>query len=285
MYYNIADFSVLDFANGMEDLQRGQLRLIGEPHLRYREDPVRMLRAVRFMCKLGFTLDPACETPLWNMGASLHGVPAARLFEEVLKMFLSGNALNTFEKLRHYGLFAYLFPQTELCLASEEQQFPRTLINHGLAATDERIRANKQVSPAFLFAILLWEPVRLRQVALELEGFPPSAAAYQASSEVLLKQRRYVAAPKRFILQTREFWALQHRFEELRGKRPLRFLTHPRFRAAYDFLQLRAAAGEVEPKLATWWTQFQSVNSHEQELMLADFKGSTKLHRRKKKVA
>jgi len=274
MYYNIADFSILDFANGMKDLQQGQLRLIGEPQLRYREDPVRMLRAVRFMCKLGFTLDVACETPLWNMGESLHSVPAARLFEEVLKLFLSGNGLNAFEKLRHYGLFAHLFPQTEFCLAREEQKFPRTFVNRGLAATDERIRTGKQVNPAFLLAILLWEPVRLRQMALELEGLPPLSAAYQASGEVLLRQNRYVSVPKRFSLQTREIWALQHRFEAQRGKRPFRLLTHPRFRPAHDFMQLRATAGEAEQKLAQWWTKFYHSKAHEQELMTTALKNT-----------
>lgn len=286
MYYNIADFSVLDFANGMEDLHQGRLRLIGEPQVRYREDPVRMLRAVRFACKLGFTIDSTCEIPLWNMGISLHDVPAARLFEEILKLFLSGNGLNAFEKLRHYGLFAHLFPQTELSLASEEQQFPRTFVNLGLEVTDDRVRAGKQVNPAFLLAILLWEPVRLRQITLESEGLPSASAAYQASSEVLIRQHSYVAAPKKFSLQTREIWGLQHRFEIRHGKRPLRLLTHPRFRAAYDFMQLRATAGEADQKLAEWWTKFHNSKLYEQELMItARDESGKKPHRRHHKSA
>lgn len=280
MYYNIADFTVLDFANGWEDLRQGRLRLIGDPELRYQEDPVRMLRAVRFMCKLGFTLDAACEAPLWRLGHLLHSVSAARLFEEMLKLFLHGNGLNAFEKLRHYNLFRFLFPQTELSLAQEEQQFPRTLVHTGLAATDERVRAGKQVTPTFLLALLLWEPVRLRQMALELNGQPPLVAVYQAASEVLVRQHSHVAVPKRFGLQVREIWYLQQRFEARRGKRPLRLLTHPRFRAAFDFMLLRAAVGEVDQKIAEWWINLQSSHPYAQESMLYEDDDNKSPHQR-----
>lgn len=284
MYYNIVDFAVLDFANGLEDLQQGRLRLIGDPELRYREDPVRMLRAVRFMCALGFTLDAACEAPLWNLGHLLHSVSAARLFEEVLKLFLSGNGLNVFEKLRHYNLFAYLFPQTEISLAREEQQFPRILVHKGLAATDDRVRVGKQVTPAFLLALLLWEPVRLRQIALESEGQLPAAAVYQAAGEVLVRQHHHVAVPKRFALQVREIWLLQHRFGAQRGKKPLRLFTHPRFRAAYDFMLLRAAVGELDQSVADWWNRFQSSHPHEQEFMTCENEEKKPQHRRRRKI-
>jgi len=263
LYYNIVDFSVLDFAEGMDDLRQGRLRLIGDPEQRYREDPVRMLRALRFVSKLGFNMDPACEAPLPALGGLLHSVPASRLFEEVLKLFHSGNALNAFEKLRHYGLFAHLFPQTEASLSREEHQFPITFVSCGLANTDLRVGEGKQVTPAFLFAVLLWEPVRLRQAALEREGQLPAAAVPQAANEVLARQQDHVAVPKRFALQMREIWSLQHRFDARRGKRPYRLITHPRFRAAYDFLLLRAEAGEVESALADWWTRFQEVGAEE----------------------
>ena len=267
LYYNIADFSVLDFAGGMEDLNLGLLRLIGDPELRYREDPVRMLRAVRFASKLGFGLAPTSETPLREQGVMLHGVPAARLFEEVLKLFHSGTALGAFEKLRHYGLFHHLFPETDASLTRQEHDFPITFVCRGMDNTDRRILDDKPVSPAFLFAVLLWEPVRQRSITLEKGGQSPLAAVQQAGSEVLARQQDHVAVPKRFTIQMREIWGMQHRFDGRKGKRAFRLLTHPRFRAAYDFLLLRAESGEVDQELADWWTRFQSVNGEERGRM------------------
>lgn len=267
LYYDIADFSVLDFAGGLADLSQGRLRLIGDPEQRYREDPVRMLRAVRFASKLGFGLAPASETPLLEHGNMLHSVPAARLFEEVLKLFHSGTALGAFEKLRHYSLFHHLFPEADASLSREEHDFPITFVSRGMDNTDRRILEDKPVSPAFLFAVLLWEPVRRHSLVLEQEGQSPSAAVQQAGSEVLARQQDHVAVPKRFTIQMREIWGMQHRFDGRKGKRPFRLLTHPRFRAAYDFLLLRAESGEVDMELADWWTQFQAVNSEERSRM------------------
>jgi poly(A) polymerase len=226
-----------------------------------------MLRAVRFASKLGFKLDPACETPLRELAGLLHGVPAARLFEEVLKVFHSGTALDAFEKLRHYGLFTHLFPETEASLSREEHDFPITFVNRGMDNTDRRVREDRPVTPAFLFAVLLWEPVRLRSRALDKEGQSAAAAVQQAGSEVLARQQDHVAVPKRFALQMREIWGLQHRFEARRGKRPHRLATHPRFRAAYDFLLLRSESGEVDSEVADWWTRFQEVNTDERGQM------------------
>jgi poly(A) polymerase len=281
LYYNIADFSVLDFAGGMEDLQQGVLRLIGDPEQRYREDPVRMLRAVRFAGKLGFNMAPSCEAPLHEFGGLLHSVPASRLFEEVLKLFHSGTALIAFEKLRHYDLFEYLFPEAESSLAREEHDFPITFVNRGLDNTDRRIRDGKPVTPAFLFAVLLWEPVRKHSAALERQGQHPAVAVQQAGSEVLARQQDHVAVPKRFTLQMREIWGMQHRFEARKGKRPLRLMGHPRFRAAYDFLLLRAESGEVDSELAEWWTQFQEVNAEERGNM-AHAEGAPRRRRRRR---
>lgn len=261
LYYNIADFSVLDFTGGMADIEAGRLRLIGDVEQRYREDPVRMLRAVRFASKLGFNLDPSCEQALFDMGALLHSVPAARMFEEVLKLFQFGYGVGAFEKLRHYNLFAHLFPQTEISLAHEEHTFPITFVTRGMENTDRRIREGKPVTPAFLFAVLLWEPIRRHTDVLEREGQAPAAAVQQAGSEVLSRQQDHVSVPKRFSLQMREIWGMQHRFEHRRGKRPQRLLGHPRFRAAYDFLLLRAESGEVDMELADWWTQYQEGNA------------------------
>ena len=258
LYYNIQDFSVIDYAGGVADLDAGVLRLMGDAETRYREDPVRMLRAVRFAAKLGFLIERKTEAPIWEIADLLQGVPAARLFEEVLKLFMGGTAVASFEKLRHYDLFSQLFPDTEQALSEQEEEFPHTLVLQGLANTDERIRQGKPVTPAFLFAVLLWEPVRLRSNQLrEEEGMAPYPAFQQAAGEVLDRQLQRVSLPKRFSVPMREIWALQSRFEHTKGKRPERFAGHPRFRAAYDFMLLRAQAGEASQELADWWTEFQ----------------------------
>jgi poly(A) polymerase len=280
LYYDIADFSLLDYAGGLADLQAGVLRLIGDPEQRYREDPVRMLRAVRFACKLGFTIDPAAERPLFSLGALLADVSPARLFDEVLKLLLSGYGLEAFEKLRHYQLFGQLFPDTDACLAHEEHDFPLLLVSRGLDSTDQRLRARKPVAAAFLFAILLWEPVRVRAEELQDDGLSALEALFLASGEICQRQQHLVAIPKRFSLPMREIWTLQPRFEHRDGKRPYRLLTHPRFRAAYDFLVLRAEAGEVDAELATWWTRFQSASIAERNALIKSGTSATKKRRR-----
>ena len=257
LYYNIADFSVVDYANGMADLQAGMLRLLGDPVTRYREDPVRMLRAVRFAAKLGFNIHTDTEKPISSLGGLLRDIPAARMYEEVLKLFLGGVAVVTFEKLRHYDLFAELFPLTDESLAHQQHEFPLTLVRNGLENTDRRLAAGKPVTPAFLFAVLLWEPVRHRAEKLQAQGVAAYAAIQQAASEVMQTQAAYVAIPKRFSIPMREIWSLQSRFANTKGKRPGRLLNHPRFRAAYDFLLLRADSGEADPAVANWWTGFQ----------------------------
>lgn len=268
LYYNIEDFSVVDYAGGMADLQAGVLRLLGDPDTRYREDPVRMLRAVRFAAKLGFVINPACEEPIFELGSLLQSVPPARLFEEVLKLFMAGVALHSFEKLRHYGLFGQLFPDTEEALAHEDHEFPITFVIRGMQNTDNRIREDKPVTPAFLFAVLLWEPVRLRAERLRAAGEAPLTAMQQAGGDILMTQLERVSIPKRFSIPMREIWNLQHRFEQRAGKRPHRLLTHPRFRAAYDFLLLRAQAGEVDQELADWWTGFQEQDDEARHQMV-----------------
>ncbi|MCK7575296.1 MAG: polynucleotide adenylyltransferase PcnB [Chromatiales bacterium] len=267
LYYDIADFALIDYAGGLDDLRAGQLRLIGDPVKRYREDPVRMLRAVRFACKLGFSIEPATERPLFELGRLLRDIPAARLFDELLKLFHSGYGLEVFEKLRHYGLFGHLFPATEACLAREDHDFPITFVSRGLANTDKRLAEDKPVTPAFLYAVLLWEPVRRRWEELVAHGMASIEAILMASSEVCVDQQPLVAIPKRFSLPMREIWALQPRLEQRDGKRPYRLITHPRFRAAYDFLVLRAEAGEADSELADWWTRFQDASSQERARM------------------
>lgn len=283
LYYNIADFSVVDYAGGLSDIESGRLRLIGDdPVARYREDPVRMLRAVRFACKLGFIIDPDCAEPIRDLAPLLGEISPARLFDETLKLFHSGYALHAFEKLRHFDLFVQLFPATDSCLAREDQAFPITFVSRGLDNTDQRILDGKPVAPAFLFAVLLWEPVRSRYQALLADGAPSAEAMALASHEVASAQQRRVAIQKRFALPMREIWALQPRLERRQGKRPLAVLGHPRFRAAYDFLLLRAEAGEADPELAQWWTRFQAVDAAERARMLGG-SPTRKRKRRKRK--
>ncbi len=269
LYYDIRDFSVRDYVDGLTDLRSGTLRLIGEPHTRYREDPVRMLRAVRFASKLGFRMHPDTAAPIVPLAALLDDIPPARLFEEILKLFLYGFGLQAFENLRHYGLFARLFARTDAILDTEEQGFPHTFIAQALASTDARVNADKPVTPAFLFAALLWEPVRQRAMVLETQGLHPGDAIRSAADEILPQQISRVALPRRFATPMIEIYQLQPRFAQRDGKRPLRLLAHPRFRAAYDFLVLRAAAGEVEPELARWWTEIQTTDAAVESGMLS----------------
>jgi poly(A) polymerase len=283
LYYNIDDFSVVDHVGGMADLEAGQLRLIGSPEQRYREDPVRMLRAVRFAGKLGFSIAPDTERPLGEFGQLLREVPSARLFDELLKLFHGGAALDSFEKLRRYGLFLHLFPDTEQSLSRQENDFPITFVSRGLANTDQRILEDKPVTPAFLFAVMLWEPVRLRFNELLGQDLGPTEAMLLAAGEISARQQPIVAIPKRFALPMREIWHLQKRFEQRNGKRPYRLLTHPRFRAAYDFLALRAAAGEVETEVVDWWTKFQAVDAKGRGRMTESGQGKRQRRRRRRR--
>lgn len=277
LYYDIADFSVIDYVGGMEDLQRGVLRLIGDPECRYREDPVRMLRAVRLMTKLGFTLDPACEALLPKLAPLLADISPARIYDEVLKLFLAGYGVQTFERLRHYGLFEFLFPATEQALACEHQGFPSTFLIRMLETTDRRLQEAKPVAPYFLYAALLWEPVRQKAERYRAAGMAPAVAMQEAARAVLNEQLQSVAIPRRVALPMREVWMLQPRFERLQGGRPLKLLAHPRFRAGYDFLLLRSAAGEIEAAVADWWTRFLKADEGERSKMLA---GSKRRRRR-----
>ncbi len=270
LYYDIRDFSVVDYVGGVKDLKQGILRMIGDPATRYREDPVRMLRAIRFAAKLGFRVEPGTAAPIRECGRLLLEVPPARMFEEVLKLFHGGYALETFELLRQYGLFRYLFPLTEDCLAQEENHFPRLLVPQALANTDERIAADKPVNPAFLFAAFLWEPVRQEMRRLAANGMKPHETLQHASDHVLREQLRHITIPKRFSIPMREIWDMQGKLSRRHGKHAERLLEHKRFRAAYDFLLLRAHAGEEGRELADWWTRFQAVDASARDAMVRD---------------
>lgn len=267
LYYNIKDFSVVDYVNGMDDHKAATLRLIGDPDTRFREDPVRMLRAVRFAVKLGFVLHPDCEKSMHTVAELLSSIPPARLYDEVLKLFLSGYALQTFEMLRHYGLFQVLFPATEKSLASEENGFPKLLLIKALQNSDNRIADGKSVTAYFLLAAFLWEPVRMLAQA-KMKGGAIEYIAYQeAASEVISRQVKSTALPRHISLAMREVWSLQPKFNVRIGSKPSRLITHPRFRAGYDFLLLRAETGGADPELADWWGKYQNASETEQRKM------------------
>ncbi|KAF0282273.1 polynucleotide adenylyltransferase PcnB [Spiribacter roseus] len=256
LYYNIADFSVVDYAGGMADLQAGRLRLIGDPAVRYREDPVRMLRAVRFAAKLGFTIDSATAAPIPRMADLLDDIPPARLFDEVLKLFMAGQGVETFEALRHHGLFRYLFPASDTALDDDDHGQLITFVARALESTDARVNNDRPVTPAFLFAALLWPAILGQLPAARLEpGIDPELFE-QSVTEALERQLRQVAIPKRFALPMREIWALQPRFHSASDKKARRLFAHPRYRAAYDFLLLRRDAGLVDPELADAWQRY-----------------------------
>ncbi|MBY4597358.1 polynucleotide adenylyltransferase PcnB [bacterium BD-1] len=253
LYYAIEDFSVRDYVGGYADVQQRVLRLIGDPVERYREDPVRMLRAARLAAKLGFTIAPEAAAPIPELAELLGGAPPARLFDECLKMFLAGHAEKSFLLLEELGLLPALFPETAKALATNRSGALRTMVLQALRNTDARIAADKPVTPAFLFAALLW-PAYCRELAvLQKSGIDPLVAQQRAADRVTLHQAHRIALPRRFSLPMQEIWLLQPRFGQRVRKRVFRLLSHPRFRAAFDFLELRAtAAPEVAEDVAFW---------------------------------
>jgi poly(A) polymerase len=263
LYYNIDDFSIWDFVDGVSDVRARRLKLIGDPETRYREDPVRMLRAVRFAAKLDFSIEPQTEAPIGKLAYLLDGVPPARLFDECLKLFLSGFGAKSYRLLKQYGLFEHLFPLSAAAFALPPYAYAQEMLERGLVNTDERIAADKPVTPTFLFAVLLWGAV-LRELNERLAGPAPDLAQLmQACDTVLRAQQSRVAIPRRFAMPMRELLMLQPRFNRRSGVKSLSLLQHPRFRAAYDFLLLRAQVGVADPELAKWWTDIQVLPQEE----------------------
>jgi poly(A) polymerase len=281
LYYNIEDFSVWDYVGGVADIESGTLRVIGDPEQRYQEDPVRMLRAIRFAAKLGFRLHPDSERPLVTLGHMLERVPPARLLDEIEKLMLGGYAVETFELLRHYDLFKYLFPMTDRLLGDPGADAFRTLVTHGLASSDARVAEDKPVTLVFTLAVLLWGPIQRNAIALMDQGEAPFDALRLATLDVADAQQARVALPRRLVQAIGEICCLQPRFEEREGRRAMRLLEHPRFRAAYDFLLLRAEAGEVARELAEWWTRVQALDPEQRALELADGKRRPRRRRRR----
>jgi poly(A) polymerase len=245
---------------------------------------VRMLRAVRFAAKLGFRLHPDTETPISGLAHLLGEIPPARLFDELLKLFHGGCALQTYELLRHLRLFGQLFPDTEECLAEESEGYPRILVARALKNTDERIQAGKPVTPAFLFAALLWEPMRRRAEAYRAEGHGDVSALGLAGGEVMREQSRRISLPRRFGTVTQEIWSLQPRFAQLTGRRPFRLFEHPRFRAAYDFMVLRSEAGEDLAERCEWWMRFQEPDESQRASMVQPARRGSRRRRSRRRA-
>ena len=266
LYYTLNDFAIHDYTGGLKDLEKRTLRIIGDPETRYKEDPVRMLRAVRFAAKLGFKIEPGTADPILELGELLRNIPPARLFEEVLKLFMAGSATATFTLMRDYRLLEHLFPATEAALQAGDE-LGLALIEETMANTDKRVRADKPVTPAFIYAALLWPPMRARADEL-VKNMPPQAAYQQAAKEVIGQQLGHTALPKRFLIPMREMWDMQHRLVQRRH--PQKLLEQSRFRAAYDFLILREASGERLDGAGSWWTRFQEVDEPEQQKMIAE---------------
>ncbi len=257
LYFNSADGTLADYVGGLDDLHQRIIRLIGDPHQRYTEDPVRLLRAIRFAVKLDCQLAPETEAPVRELAPRLCAVPAARLTDEVLKLFMTGQAASTFQQLQHYGLLAVLFGQTTERLAAEGDA-TQQLIEQGLHNSDQRIAQGLPITPAFLFAVLLWTSVQHVARRIQTNGTAPYPALHQAADEVFAQQSQMIALPRRFSAMTRDIWAMQLSFKATKNRRAARLVRHPRFRAAYDFMLLRAQVGEVDITVADWWTRYQA---------------------------
>ncbi len=268
LYYSVSDFAIHDWTGGLKDLDARVLRLIGDPETRYREDPVRMLRAARFAAKLDFRIAEETDTPIRELAPLLLQIPPARLFEEVLKLFLSGHAVQSFRVLRERGLYAMLFPESDEVL--NEHPWAVRLVEQALANTDTRLAEERPVTPAFLFAALLWPCVQQRTLRVSHEQDLPDVPAQQAAAQqVISRQLQHTSIPKRFSMPMREIWDLQQQLPRRRGRRVYQTLEHPRFRAAYDFLLLREEAGELTPGLGEWWTEFQQADDDRQRQLLS----------------
>lgn len=268
LYYDISDYSIVDYVGGVEDIRQRRLRLIGDPDVRYREDPARLLRAIRFSAKLGLEIDPSTKAAFKDYGSLLGAIAPARLFDESLKLLHSGKGLESFTLMREHGLFAHMFPLAERSFESNE--VAHRLVVEALRNTDERLASSKSVTPAFIFAAMLWGALNERQTDKKRQGMSAMDAFQAAADEVISRQVKSVAIPRRFTTVSRDIWAFQPRLEQRTRRRALKLLEHPRFRAAYDFLVLRACAGEPLSEVADWWTELQEADDDRQQQMLSE---------------
>jgi poly(A) polymerase len=278
LFYDPVREEVWDYLDGFADLKAKRVRIIGDPLIRYREDPVRMLRAVRFSAKLGFDIDAASRAPIKELAPLLANVPKSRLFDEMLKLLLSGHAMESVRRLRNEGLHHGLLPLLDVIL---EQPMGEKFVMLALQNTDDRIAADKPVSPSFLFAALLWHEVLAGANTREARGLKALPALAEAMDEVLELQRDKVAVPRRYDATMKEIWLLQPRFLQRGGERPFRLMTHPRFRAAFDFFLLRAESGEVDAELGRWWRTFEAADdAARREMLVTDARPRKRRRRR-----
>jgi poly(A) polymerase len=281
LFYDPKTQEILDYCGGFADLRKRVIRMIGKPLERYREDPVRMLRAVRLAAKVGGHIEPRTREPIRTLGELLHNVPPARLFEEMLKLLLSGHATECLLQLRNEGLHHGMLPMLDVII---EQPMGERFVMLALNRTDERVREDKPVSPAFLFAALLWHEVLAAWKRHEEDdGMKPIPALHLAMEEVVAAQIERLAIPRRYTTDMKELWALQPRLLQRSGRRPYKLLEHPRLRAGYDFLQLRCESGEVDLEVAQWWERFMRAGEEERARLLLPEQGGTKRRRRRRR--
>ncbi|MQR02153.1 polynucleotide adenylyltransferase PcnB [Glaciimonas soli] len=266
MYYDPSSETVLDYHGGIADIRAKTLRIIGVPEERYREDPVRMLRIVRFAAKLKFEIEPHTREPIPVMAALINNVPSARLFDEMIKLLMSGHALACLQQLRKEGLHHGLLPLLDVVL---EQPLGEKFVTLALSNTDLRVQQGKPVSPGFLFASLLWHQVLEKWNAYKKAGEFPIPALHLAADDVLDAQTDKLALQRKIASDMRDIWAMQPRFERRVGKSPYKLLEHLRLRAGYDFLLLRCASGEIDSEIGEWWTAFMEGDGTQREILIA----------------
>lgn len=279
LFYNPSSEEIIDYCGGLADLENRKLRMIGDPVARYREDPVRMLRAVRLGAKLGLEIEPGTRAPIRKLAPLLESVPASRLFEEMLKLLLSGGSVQCIKQLREQGLHHGLLPMLDVIL---EQPLGERFVMLALERTDERVRDDKPVSPGFLFAALLWHEVLAAWRAGEASGKSTMLALFEAIDRVIEEQSGNLSIPRRFTTDMREIWVLQARLLNRSGRRPFALLVNPRFRAAFDFLLLRCESGELDMEIGQWWERFQHAGEEERKNMLVPGSAGRRRRRRRK---
>ena len=270
LYYDSGKFEVFDQVGGLEDLEARTIRIIGDPAVRFSEDPVRMLRVLRFAAKLKFDIEPATAAAVPQCATLLHDIPAARLFDEFLKLFLAGYAESTLNMLMEYGLLQSLFPDT--CRHLDDKPQNRVLLQAAMANTDKRIAEGKHVTPAFILAAILWPVVSSLSSKMKERGDPPMVAMHQGGQQAVSEAVKRISIPKRFSQPMREIWEFQLRLQRKQGRKAAELVDHRRFRAAYDFLLLREQSGEETQGLGDWWTHFQTL-PFEERLSQAQPKG------------
>lgn len=283
LFWDINKQQIIDYVNGMADIQNSCLRLIGDVSTRYREDPVRMLRAIRFSCKLGFTLEQEAEQQIYAHSELINHIPPARLFDEAFKLFQSGYGVHCFNHFLRYPLFTHMFPLVQAQLKSGQGAQVRKLLIQALYNTDQRIAIGKPVNPAFFMAVLLWYPLQAQKEALIETTHSLIEATHKAAEHILSEQNQHTSITRRFNLTIKDIWFFQWYLESPNKRSASRILQHKRFRAAYDFLQLRVQCGEIEHTQAlNWWTHIQTQDDEVQQDLINGLKPNRTKRSKKK---